>query len=54
MMNFGPWEIVFVLLLIGLLVLPLMVVLKMISMEKRMTIIEEHLKGPDQDEDELF
>ncbi len=53
MMNFGPWEIAFILLLIGLLVLPLMVVLKMLSMEKRMTIIEEHLRKPDQ-QDELF
>ncbi len=44
MMNFGPWEIAFILLLLGILILPLIVVLKMLSMEKRMTIIEEHMK----------
>ncbi|MGI6421235.1 MAG: hypothetical protein ACOX0N_03385 [Syntrophomonadaceae bacterium] len=55
MMNLGPWEIVFILLLIGLLVLPLLVVLKMLSMEKRMAIIEEQLQKTQQEEDsELF
>ncbi len=48
-MNFGPWEIVFILLLLGILVLPLVVVLKMLSMEKRMTIIEERMRSGNQD-----
>ncbi|NLO21162.1 MAG: hypothetical protein GX119_04090 [Syntrophomonadaceae bacterium] len=55
MMNVGPWEIVFILLLIGLLVLPLVVVLKMLSMEKRMAIIEEQLQKTEEEADpELF
>ncbi len=54
MMNIGPWEIVFILLLIGLLVLPLIVVLKMLSMEKRMTIIEEQMKKPEDYDPDLL
>ncbi|KUG04641.1 hypothetical protein ASZ90_018002 [hydrocarbon metagenome] len=50
-MNFGPWEIAFILLLLGILVLPLIVVLKMLSMEKRMTIIEEHMRSGNQNYD---
>lgn len=55
MMSLGPWEIVFILLLIGLLGLPLVVVLKMLSMEKRMATIEEQLQKTQQEDDsELF
>ena len=50
-MNFGPWEIAFALLLLGILVLPLIVVLKMLSMEKRMTIIEEHMRSGNHNDD---
>jgi uncharacterized membrane-anchored protein YhcB (DUF1043 family) len=52
-MNFGPWELAFVVLLIGLLVLPLMVALKMLSMEKRMEEIEEQLRKNEPDDSDL-
>ncbi len=54
MMNLAAWDIIFIILLIGLLVLPLVVVLKMLSLEKRMTRIEEQLQKTQEEDDAEF
>ncbi len=54
-MNVGPWEIIIILLLIGMIVVPLLAIFQVIALRKRITAIEEQIQEPEPiDEDEFF
>lgn len=50
-MNFGLWEFIMIILLMGLLIIPLIILIKFIKIEKRIEEIEDKISSSQPEED---
>jgi hypothetical protein len=50
-MNFGLWEFIMIILLMGFLIIPLIILIKFIKIEKRIEEIEDKISSSQPEED---